>query len=193
MNGNQFANRGDTSSIDGLIELQSPAAHSFTPAIDMNVAGASTGLQILRDTTLSNFWAVKTITGGLDLGLFVDNDSTHGIHIHSGTGLTSIPGGIGIGDDNLIYNPGSGVVNIEAGISGTDYFYSFRKTGEFDAGLVCIGGTCDGVTALGALNLHAGPIYISGTPGITKTCTVIPTGMTIQGGIITAVTGGTCI
>ena len=30
------------------------------------------------------------------------------------------------------------------------------------------------------------------TNGVTKTCTVAPTGMTIVGGIITAVTGGTC-
>ena len=33
---------------------------------------------------------------------------------------------------------------------------------------------------------------IGATPGITKTCTAMPTAMTIIGGIITAITGGTC-
>jgi len=33
----------------------------------------------------------------------------------------------------------------------------------------------------------------SGTLGITETCGVTPTSLTIKGGIITARTGGTCI
>ena len=45
----------------------------------------------------------------------------------------------------------------------------------------------------GNVNFGSGSgISIGGVAGITKTCTVIPTGITISSGVITAVTGGTC-
>jgi hypothetical protein len=37
-----------------------------------------------------------------------------------------------------------------------------------------------------------GAVAFNAAVGITETCSVIPTGITIVGGIITAVTGGTC-
>jgi hypothetical protein len=46
-----------------------------------------------------------------------------------------------------------------------------------------------------SVNAHSGVfdgLTIGGSAGITKTCTVIPTGITITGGAITAITGGTC-
>lgn len=43
------------------------------------------------------------------------------------------------------------------------------------------------------INIGAGLAYsIGGIAGITEACTIIPTGLTISGGIITAKTGGTC-
>jgi len=36
------------------------------------------------------------------------------------------------------------------------------------------------------------PIHIGGQTGITKTCSAMPTAMTITGGVITSITGGTC-
>jgi hypothetical protein len=94
-------------------------------------------------------WAViiggsMTTNGAVNLG----SNSLSG---PSGAVLNNSPNGgavivansYNMGDDNIIYNPslGAGVVNIRTGTGGTDYYFSFRNTGEFDAGWLKAAGT----------------------------------------------------
>jgi len=57
---------------------------SYTPVIDLTTGTINTGMQLLRDTSLANFWALKTITTGDKLGIFVDNNSSKGLFISGG-------------------------------------------------------------------------------------------------------------
>ena len=61
--------------------------------------------------------------------------------------------------------PGANVYAIKTGLGPVDFGDTVNAVGGFKA---------------------------NGTAGITETCTVIPTGITITKGIITAITGGTC-
>ncbi len=63
---------------------------NYEPVLDLSSSTPNTGLQVLRETSLANFWAVKTVTPGLSLGLFTDNTASHGIYIQTG-------GNVGIG------------------------------------------------------------------------------------------------
>lgn len=79
-----------------------------------------------------------------------------------------------------VTSSGSGVFNLThwlAGASGTTEVASLTSAGAF--------------TTIG--NVRTNTLFdVNGTDGVTKTCSVIPTGMTITGGIVTAVSGGTC-
>jgi len=70
----------------------------------------------------------------------------------------------------------------------------FEKAGVTVATLksgVQIGAPTGGDKGADSINVK-GTIWTNGTQGITKTCSAMPTAMTITNGLITSVTGGTC-
>ena len=81
---------GDTTTNDGVIGVYARPASAYVPVIDMSVGAQFTGFQIARHTGIANFWAVKTINTGQSIGIFTDNNTSHGIFVQTG-------GNVGIG------------------------------------------------------------------------------------------------
>ncbi|MDE2141428.1 MAG: hypothetical protein KGJ84_03310 [Elusimicrobia bacterium] len=123
---------------------------NYEPVLDLSSSTPNTGLQVLRDTSLANFWAVKTVTPGLSLGLFTDNTASRGIYIQTG-------GNVGIGttspsqklDVRTAANSVDGA-HIQAGDS---HFLDLRASMS--------SGANNGIVQTG----DAGIIYSSGTMG----------------------------
>ena len=124
------------------------------------------------------------LSGTQTASTFVLSSGT-GIKRDIQTSLINITGGTTANTDAALSIFAS---NFGSGINNFAYFDGARWTWR----------SVDTATTYGfvnssGMNLSTGLVYSVGAAnGVTKTCTVIPTQITITGGIITSVTGGTC-
>lgn len=125
-----------------------------------------------------------TVTGGSTVG--VANSQSGQILLSGNTanqGSLSYNGSSGVLDIANTWDNASGVITFRVRTLGTPITpLSLSDT------LVTLGVAVTGSSSINAVT----GFKFNGTNGINATCTVIPTGITIQGGIITAIIGGTC-
>lgn len=110
--------------------------------------------------------------GEISFGGFTDDSGTV-VFDHAAPSIIAV-------SDSNFDEATTGTIFLRTGTGGTQY--SFKSTGL----------SIDTLTASRLVATDASKNFVSAAAGITVTCSVMPTTMTITGGIITAVTGGTC-
>lgn len=167
----------------GLTQGGSAASGAVTIAGSLTSSGAVLG------TVTSSTWngtQIGHVYGGTDSTAstaYVTVNSTNEIDFFQSNGTSQIFKAIA---------GGSAYVVVQGGGGATAQVYAGGSSGS--TGTLQLGISGQTVSVPSGATFNSVPGYsFNGTPGITKTCTVIPTGITIQGGIITAITGGTCV
>jgi hypothetical protein len=145
---------GDLTAHDGYIGLYARSATAYAPGIDMSVTSAYAGFQISRDTSLTNFWAVKTINTGQNIGIFTDNNPANGIFVATG-------GRVAIGTTSLV--------------TGVKLYASNTTAGWWAARFSSVSGAHGVIITAGATSTEY-PLLIQDTTGMTNLCIIYGNG-----------------
>jgi hypothetical protein len=145
---------GDLTAHDGYIGLYARSATAYAPGIDMSVTSAYAGFQISRDTSLTNFWAVKTINTGQNIGIFTDNNPANGIFVATG-------GRVAIGTTSLV--------------TGVKLYASNTTAGWWAARFSSVSGAHGVIITAGATSTEY-PLLIQDTTGVTNLCIIYGNG-----------------
>ena len=141
---------GDFTTNDGTIGLYGRSTSGYIPSIDMSVTTAFTGFQIAKHTAIANTWAVKTINTGQNIGIFTDNDASHGIFVATG-------GRVAIGTTSLV--------------TGVQLYVSNTTAGWWAARFSSVSGAHGVIITAGATSTEY-PLLIQDTTGVTNLCIV---------------------
>ncbi len=169
-------------------------------AVVATLAGTNTwtGVNSFTNSTASSSktTGAVVVTGGVGIGgaLYANQvGSATSMQVASGAGLGT--GGYYIAGNAVLYTAsGYSFLGDGAG-AGVGQFKSTDS--YFNTAFVQIR-SADTLTNYAkidstGINVQTGVFQLNGTSGITKACSVVPTAITFKGGIVTSITGGTCV